>query len=48
MAHPPQPYPLWTLKEETGQWHPPVPYPTDGEYYIWDEATSNWVKAPEA
>ena len=42
---PPKPYPSWLLNTETCQWEAPVPYPTDGKYYIWDEATESWVLA---
>jgi hypothetical protein len=41
---PPQSYPSWILIESTCQWEPPVPYPTDGKVYIWDEPTKNWVE----
>lgn len=41
---PPQPYPSWTLIEETCQWAPPVPMPTDG-VYLWDEQAQEWVAA---
>jgi len=41
---PPQPYPSWTLIEETCNWLSPVPYPTDGKIYQWDEATTNWIE----
>ena len=42
---PPQPYPSWTLDENTCQWDPPVPKPPgdSGGYYDWDEPTLNWV-----
>jgi hypothetical protein len=40
---PPQPYPSWILNTTTVQWEAPVPYPTDGEMYFWDEATLSWV-----
>lgn len=40
---PPQPYPSWLLNVETCLWEPPVPYPTDGGMYLWDEATLSWV-----
>ena len=43
---PPQPYPSWLLSTETGLWVPPVPYPTDGKDYVWDEATLSWVEVP--
>lgn len=39
----PQPYPSWTLNPETYLWEAPVPYPTDGGTYTWDEATQSWV-----
>jgi hypothetical protein len=38
----PQPYPSWTLNEDTCQYDSPVPYPTDDKKYEWDEATTNW------
>ena len=44
---PPQPYPSWTLVEETCNWTAPVLYPTDGKMYHWDEATTNWVQINE-
>ena len=37
----PQPFPSWTLDEDA-KWQPPVPYPTDGVMYVWDEATTDW------
>ena len=44
----PQPYTSWVLDEDTCLWNAPVPYPTDGEYYIWDEATLSWVMLKES
>jgi hypothetical protein len=40
---PPQPYPSWVLDEDSCLWESPVPYPTDGEMYSWDEASGQWV-----
>ena len=40
----PQPYPSWTLNEETCGWYPPTSMPTDGKRYRWDEATLAWVE----
>jgi hypothetical protein len=40
---PPKPYPSWLLNEDTCLWEAPVAYPTDGERYSWDEATTAWV-----
>jgi len=39
---PPQPYNSWTLNETTCVWDPPVPYPSDGKIYIWNETTKQW------
>lgn len=39
----PQPFPSWTLNEENN-WTAPTPYPSDGEFYYWDEETLNWIK----
>jgi hypothetical protein len=40
----PQPYPSWTISAPTWQWQPPVPYPSTGGPYVWDEATLSWVE----
>ena len=40
----PQPYPSWSLNEDTCQWDCPIPVPTDG-LYNWDEATGTWIEA---
>lgn len=40
---PPKPFESWLLDEETCQWEAPVPYPADGELYVWDEAEQDWV-----
>jgi len=44
---PPKPYPSWLLNTTTGLWDPPVPYPTDGKRYEWDEDTQSWVEIPD-
>lgn len=41
---PPKPYPSWTLDNATADWVAPVPMPTDGKAYSWDEATQSWVE----
>lgn len=41
---PPQPYTSWTLNETTCQWEAPVAYPDDGNLYLWDEETLNWIE----
>jgi hypothetical protein len=38
----PKPYPSWSLNEETCQWKPPIPYPTDGQQYHWMEDKQVW------
>jgi hypothetical protein len=42
----PQPFPSWTLDEETCIWTPPQPYPADfkSKIYSWDEANQQWVE----
>ena len=39
---PPRPFASWTLNDSTCLWEAPVPYPTDGQNYIWNEDTTNW------
>jgi len=39
---PPKPFESWVLDEGTCLWEAPVPYPTDGAQYVWDEETGNW------
>lgn len=41
---PPQPFESWVLNEDTCLWDAPVPYPTDGAMYVWDEETVNWLE----
>ena len=38
----PQPFTSWVLNQATWTWEAPVPYPTDGKIYNWDEATTSW------
>jgi hypothetical protein len=42
---PPQPFPSWALNEGTGLWESPVPLPTEGGPYQWDEDAGEWVTA---
>lgn len=39
---PPKPFPSWVLIEESCLWTAPVPYPTDGQNYVWNEEITNW------
>ena len=41
---PPKPYPSWVLDDFSCLWEAPVPYPTDGGMYTWDEDTQSWVE----
>lgn len=41
---PPQPFPSWTLNEDTCLWEAPVPMPSDDKPYYWDETTQSWVE----
>jgi hypothetical protein len=42
---PPQPFPSWLLTS-SWLWEAPIPMPTDGKRYGWDEATTSWVELP--
>lgn len=44
--HAPQPYPSWTLNEETYLWEAPIAYPEDGAAYEWNETDQEWVALP--
>lgn len=44
---PPQPFASWTLGDDC-LWHPPVPMPSDGKPYRWDEDAGEWVAVPTA
>jgi hypothetical protein len=39
----PQPFPSWAL-DANADWQAPVPMPTDGKMYRWDEDTLSWVE----
>lgn len=46
---PPKPYASWVLDEAKCVYVSPLPYPTDGNYYLWDEdahildSNNGWV-----
>lgn len=44
----PQPYPSWTKNADTYLWEPPVPMPTDGKSYIWNEEAQTWDEITSA
>ena len=41
---PPTPYDSWVLDEATCLWEAPVAYPSDENYYEWDETNTRWVE----
>lgn len=41
---PPKPYDDWVLNETLFQWDPPVPYPSDGKLYNWDQNNKLWLE----
>jgi hypothetical protein len=41
---PPKPWASWTLNDDTCFWEPPVPKPTDGKIYEWNEVDKNWLE----
>lgn len=45
---PPKPHASWILDEETCLWNAPVPMPTDGKMYSWNEDTLSWEERTES
>lgn len=39
-----QPFDSWLFDEKTLVWSAPVPYPDNGNDYVWDEETTSWVE----
>jgi len=39
---PPQPYPSWTMSDDTCLWNAPVAMPTEGGPFTWNEANQSW------
>jgi hypothetical protein len=37
-----KPYASWLLNETTCLWDSPVPYPDDGNHYLWNEESQSW------
>lgn len=40
---PPQPFASWLLDEDYCLWSPPIPRPTEGEWF-WNEESLSWVE----
>ena len=38
----PKPFTKWILNEDTCQWEAPIPYPTDGLIYVWNDNQEEW------
>jgi hypothetical protein len=43
----PKPYNKWILNEDTCQWEAPIPYPTDGKDYVWNDNQGEWEEVVE-
>lgn len=41
----PQPFPSFTWDDTICNWIAPIPYPTDGLEYVWDEEKQMWTHA---
>lgn len=39
----PKPYESWNLNEDTCQWEPPTPMPTEG-FWAWNEDSLTWIE----
>lgn len=37
----PQPFQTWIRNGSI--WEPPIPYPTDGQFYGWNEESQSWI-----
>ena len=42
---PPKPFPSWQLNESECWWYAPIPYPSDGGFYRWNEENQTWDPA---
>ncbi|MFY8212618.1 MAG: hypothetical protein ACOVLB_08145 [Candidatus Nanopelagicus sp.] len=43
---PQKPFYSWILNTSTWTWDAPVPMPTDGKVYRWDENAQQWIEVP--
>lgn len=34
----------WTISAPTWDWKAPIPMPTDGKWYDWNEVTQTWIE----
>tara|TARA_R110000868_G_scaffold163563_1_gene395816 strand:- start:3068 stop:3457 length:390 start_codon:yes stop_codon:yes gene_type:complete len=43
---PPKPFNSWVLNQNTWNWEPPIPCPSnDNIYYVWNEEELNWIES---
>ncbi len=40
--YPQKPFNSWVLNLDTYEWLAPIPYPTDGQMYRWNETNQSW------
>lgn len=38
-------YSSWIWNDQICDWEAPIPYPTDGKIYMWDEENQRWYSA---
>ncbi len=41
----PKPFSKWILNEDTCQWEPPVAYPDDEKFYVWNDNKGVWEES---
>ena len=41
----PQPYASWVLNQSTWLWEAPIPVPTEGGPFAWNETDQTWIAA---
>jgi hypothetical protein len=41
---PPKPFPSWVLDEFSCIWDAPIPMPTEGGPWAWDEDSQSWIE----
>jgi len=41
---PPRPFDSWVINEDSCLWEAPMPMPTDGKLYRWDEESVSWAE----
>ena len=44
LFYPPKPYDSWTYDTKTFTYVSPIPKPSDGKRYAWNEEITNWVE----